>query len=162
MPTEHAGGAVPEGMFRVPVEWSDEKATAIAIESFNYDPLDQLEDEVRERIRLGQPLGPYMEGVAREFMEREREEILVKVISLIVGCKKPGLRAVQIAFAAGLYFTSEISGSELAKQFGISKEAFQQGVEKVRSELGLRQTRTMRGAAARDAMRRSNYRRGGG
>ena len=157
MSKEHSGGPYPPGYFRVPVEWSEETASAIAIEQFPH--VDEAEDLVRERLAQGQPLAPLILSLARRWLERDREEILVKLLSLILSSKKPGLRAAQVAFAVGLYVTAEKSGTELAREFGISKEAWQQGVERVREELGLRQTRTMRDPAARATMRSSNYRR---
>ncbi|HWN09736.1 MAG TPA: hypothetical protein VNO50_10795 [Pyrinomonadaceae bacterium] len=160
MAKEHAGGHLPPGVFRVPVEWSEDKAQAIQIEVFDFEHLDSLEDQVREHMAAGKPVSDLVKRLARLWMCKEKEEIISKLLSVIIQSKKPGLAATQLAFAAGLYVTASVTGPELAKKHGISKEAFQQGVERLREELGLRQTRTMRDQKARDTMRQTNYRPG--
>jgi len=171
MASEPAGGQLPPGLFRVPVEWHLDQAQAVQIDHFNFEALDRVEDEIAETIAkelpsagpsearcLAEKLSRLMRRQARSQIESEREEILLAILSFVIGGKKPGLRAVQLAFAAGLYETTSRTGPALARQHGISKEAFQQGVEACRRQLGLRQTRTMRSARARQTMREANYR----
>jgi len=69
--------------------------------------------------------------------------------------RNPRLKAIQIGLASG--FTSVIDRSlqEWGKQFRISKQAMQQGVDQIRKALGLRKTRVSRSDVGRRAMRHS-------
>ena len=155
---DHAGGAVPEGMFRVPVEWAEEIAHAVSVDQFNFEGLDRIEDQILEEIQQGRSVAGFIKGLAEQFMIRERLEVCSKLLALITTHRKPGLAADQLACAAGLYLTADIPWPALAKKHGVSKQAFEQGVERYRETLGLRKTRTMRDDQARHTMRQSNYR----
>jgi hypothetical protein len=148
-----------ESLARVPLEWIGHEAHAIAICQFDFEELDSLDDRIREELREHGTAEPFL----REWVRREeqgcRAEIVNAVLAMIVTSKKPGLAAVQLGFAAGVLLTSQKTGPQWAKEFGVSKEAFQEGVDSFRKKLGLRQTRFERDEAARECMRQSNYRR---
>jgi hypothetical protein len=101
----------------------------------------------------------FLRAWLRMELQDYRMEVANALLAVIVSSKKPGLAAVQLGFAAGVLLTSQKTGPEWAREFGISKEAFQEGVDHFRKVFGFRQTRFVRDDAARECMRQSNYRR---
>jgi len=153
---EHLGN--DPTLFRVPVEWAKDHSFAVKITHFDASSLDTPEDLLKEAILEKQPIGPIIDGLVAERMESERSEIVTNIIAIIIKSSNKGLAAMQLAFAAGLLITADKTGPAIAKEWGISKQAFFAGVERMRQELGLKQTRTMRDAAARQNMSKRNYR----
>lgn len=130
---------------------------AVATTGFDYPP-DTLADQIREAIARDLPLEPIINAALEETAMQLRAEGMDAVLSILLGAANPRLAAAQLAFAGGLHAQIGESGPQIAKRFGITKQAFQQGVEEFRKRLGLRKTRTMRSDEARARMASSNYR----
>lgn len=162
MPKELPGGALPEGLFRVPVEWSQHQATAVAVTSFDPGAIDSLEDEARELLEAGLPLQPLLERHTRCAVRNARVEGYRDAIAEMLGAKRPKMRAWAIAYSVGMTLTLGKSGPEIAAMFGRSKQAFFQEVDRFCERMGSRLVRlNQRDETARGKMSRRNYRPGG-
>lgn len=159
MQKEHSGGVNHAGLFRVPGEWSDDQRFAVKIEHFDFDSIDSVDDLVREELATKGTVKHLLKKMVALELNKARTETLVTVLGKIKDASDSGLAVVQISCACGMLFISGETDQAYADRFGISKQAFQQGVEGYREALGLRQTRTMRDENAKDLMRLSNYRR---
>jgi hypothetical protein len=113
----------------VPIEWRKDSAFVIASEEFKY--ADPTESIIREALAAGR-----LEAALEEILEERADAIRAEAINRILG----------------------INGSDVAKKFGITKQAVQQGVDRFCKEVGLRKTRAMRDEDAREKMSNSNYR----
>jgi hypothetical protein len=77
---------------------------------------------------------------------------LMRVLLLVIDSDRPRLAAYQVADAFGMLSAiGGISGAEIAKKFGISREAYEQGKDRVRESLqstcqtrGMKKTRPRR------------------
>lgn len=149
--------AEPEAIGHIAVEWHEDRAEAIPITHFDFGSLDSVEDQIRQHLADGslrEFLGLWLESE----LSRDRAETINRILSIPVTSKKPGLAVIQLGFAAGLLLAAEKTGTQWAKEFGISKEAFQEGVDFYRRELRLRVTRYTRDQDARENMRVKNFR----
>jgi len=164
MPKEHSGGVCcGETRFRVPVVWVEDQRSAVRTEDFDFEGVcarvDSLEDQVREALRTG-GVELLLRRMVRERMESEWALLVGGILCDIKDAKDAGLAAVQICFATGIMDAMEVSGTDYAAQFGVSKQDFQQGIVRYARKYGLRQTRNMRDSAARKRMSLGNYRPG--
>jgi hypothetical protein len=141
MSAQRKPGAKPT----VPIEWRKDSAFVIASEEFKY--ADPTESIIREA-----------EEILEERADAIRAEAINRVLEFIITAENPALEAHRIALAGGLGLILGINGSDVAKKFGITKQAVQQGVDRFCKEVGLRKTRAMRDEDAREKMSNSNYR----
>lgn len=149
------------GPERVSVEWHQDRRAAILIEQPRLAELDSLDDQIREELRTKGTAEPFIRELIRRELElghTERAEVINKLLGLVVRQKKPGLAVIQMGFAAGILCCAQKTGPQYAKEFGITKEAFFQGVSEYADHLGLPKTRYQRDDAARARMRASNFR----
>jgi len=130
----------------------------VSVVQFNYDDLDSVEDIIREHVAHNRPVLPIINSMIQDSVRAELGRVLPRIFSFIWQAKKPRLVCNQIAWATNMLGGSERSISDYAREAGISKQAFKQGAQRICRDLNLRQTRTMRDDAARDKMRKSNYR----
>lgn len=155
---EHSGGTPKVGLISID-SWSEESFQLHPV--FEWDPasLDLFSDIVKERIKAGQ----------------DPKEILVQALSseiqLLIACalrravgfiresRKPRLVADQIGWIAGVALFEGVTVGQLASRHGISKQAFQQGADKLREPLFPIRSQSARPAAARERMRLRNSRR---
>jgi hypothetical protein len=159
MPKEHSGGVDNGALFRVPGEWIEDQRFAVKIENFNFDALDSIDDHIRQELATKGSAKSFVRKLVALDLQKARIETLVSVLGAIKDAADSGLAVVQISCACGMLLTAGETDDYYAAQYGISKQAFQQGVEMYRKRFGLRQTRIMRDQEARDLMRDSNYRR---
>ncbi len=61
----------------------------------------------------------------------------IEILCEIVEAKKPRLTAIQIAYAFGLMTNRNLPASAIAKDHGITKQAFHQGVKRIENKLGI-------------------------
>jgi hypothetical protein len=160
---EHAGGT-PEYGFESSsdgplqlrsIHWGNEVCFAVPIQHFDYTALDDPADHITEAIDEGRDIRPLINQMAAQMAIAFASEAIGKVLRMVYESKShrnPRLLAVQIGMAAGIPFALEKSGPKWAKQFRISKQAMQQSVERIRKELDLPKTRTMRSEDGRRAM----------
>jgi len=139
----------------VPIEWREDTPFVIATEEFKY--ADSPTNLIREALAAGR-----VEAVLDEILEERedaiRAEAINRVIEFVITSENPSLAAHQIALAGGLAVILGKNGSDVARMFGISKQAVQQGVDRFCQEVGLRKTRAMRDEDSRETMSNSNYR----
>ncbi len=162
MPKELPGGSLPPSFFRVPVEWSNDQATAIRIEHFDFESLDSLSEQAAEIVEAGGNLKAFLEAYLTLRKYEFRCEGMMAVLAEILERPDYQRAAVELAFATGLNVTLGLSGPELAKHFKVTKEALFQGIERVRRKFGgALMCGNQRDGAAREKMRARNWRRVG-
>jgi len=117
-----------------------ENGEAVAVVGFDY-PSETPTDEITAAV---------MEAMNRMAM-------------ILLGSRNIKRDLAMFVTATGVNITmADMSDEEcLIRRFcedGTTKQSWQQGVERIRKEYGLRKTRVMRSEDARNTMRRSNYR----
>lgn len=138
-----------------PVEYDDhDQPHAIATSPFDF-PTDAIEDQVAEALKAGEPITPIIQDALRHEEVAIGSEAIRRMLAWVMSQPRVTLALYQISFAAGIL---EQTGPELAKKMGVSKQAFQQGVDRCADELDLRKTRVMRGDESRTKMQLSNFR----
>jgi hypothetical protein len=142
----------------VPGEWCEDQRFAVKIDVLDFDGLDSIDDHIREELAKKGTAENFIRKLIAFELQKIRSETVVALLSQIITANDSGLAAVQLCFAAGMMLTADKSGTDYASEYGISKQAFEQGVEHYRAELGLGQTRVMRNKEARDRMSLTNYR----
>ena len=147
----------PKAIGYIAVEWHEDPAEAVPITSFNFGSLDSIEDQVRQHLDDG-TLRDFLEHWIESKLARDRADTINRILSIPVTSKKPGLAVIQMGFAAGIALAAEKTGTQWAEEFGITKEAFQEGVDFYRQELRLRVTRYTRDDQARQNMSEKNFR----
>ncbi len=158
---ELPGGACPDGFHSVPIEYIGDLPTPIAITHFDFDSLDAIEARVLEILDTpGATLEPFLRALAAALSHTARAEGFNLALAHIIGARKPRLKAYQMAFAGGLAVTQGWSGEQIANKFGRRKQAFYQGVQQARHELGIDHLPmpNRRDPEARQKMRLRNYR----
>lgn len=160
MPKEHAGGVSNAGLRKIPAEWSDDKRSAIQIEFFDYEALDSLDDLVREELALKGTVKHLFKKLVGFEVAKAKTEAAVGVLSHIIHEEDSGLAASALSFACGMMLLAEKTMTEVAAEYGITKQDFQQIVDRKCEELGLRKTRTMRDEEDRQHMSFANFRPG--
>jgi len=162
---EPAGGAVPAGLQRVPVEWAQD-GSPLPIPVTTWDPatLDTLEDIVVEEVRAGRPIAPILDrwrhGAEMDLKLEGFRTCLDEILHCVhLDAAHIKLKVYQLAFVSGLDIILNLSGPAIAENLGISKQAFFQGVESLRERLGGRaKAPNMRDKEARANMRARGYR----
>jgi hypothetical protein len=87
-------------------------------------------------------------------------EVVLQFCFLVKDAKKPRRLVYQLMYAAGMGAAVGGSASMLAKQFGISKQAFEQGADRALASLGMRKNGLGKSEAARKKYADGNFRRG--
>lgn len=162
---EPAGGAIPAGLHRVPVEWAqDGSPLPIPVSTWDPTSLDTLEDTILEEVRAGRPIAPILDRWRRSAemdlkLEGFRTCLDEVLHSVNLDAAHIKLKVYQLAFVSGLDIILNLSGPAIAESLGISKQAFFQGVETLRDRLGGRaKSPNMRDQEARANMRARGYR----
>ncbi len=142
-----------------PGKWEDDTIEIHPVFHFDFceidfDSMDKCEDLIKEAVMSKRPFMPMLVGVIEQLSMKR----LTYALMMILEAKKPRTMTHQFVCAAGLQLEDGKSAEEIALSYGISKQAFQQGVQRIKKKLGLRQTRTERSDAAKEKMRLCNYR----
>lgn len=163
---EHSGGAPEVGYIPVS-DWEDE-SFAVPIEHFDFAKLDKPEDYliqiVLESFRgaFKGDLPTRVRGILQSIVKRDCEAVvaakLASFISIILEAKQPRMLAHQIVWATGMTTMDGEPITKLAKRYGVSKQAFEQGAMRICEKLNLKPCRHMRDEQARRNMSRRNYR----
>lgn len=141
------------------VEWNaDDHSENIQIEHFDFSQLDSLDDQIRQELAEYGSARRILLALVAFSRDEARREGVISTIALLWPKRKTYLALRQLAFAAGLTIIAGKTGTELAKECGVSKQDFKQGADWFRRELGLRRTRTMRSEEGCDKMRLTNFR----
>lgn len=150
----------PHGILPTPYEWENGTSThAIAATLFDPTSLDTLEDNARESLANGGSIKQIFEAWNRDALRAAMSEGIRAALSEILDSKKPQLAAAQLGFSVGLDAIMGWTGPQMAKRFGISKQAFFQGVDVFRERYGCGLKRINgRSQAARTNMSKRNYR----
>jgi hypothetical protein len=154
---EHSGGT-PEVGFELAVHFGEDVSFPVPVVEVDHSHLDSVEDRVKEALLLGHKIRPIIVSMARAMILSEKVEAITQLMALLMDAEKPRLLIDQIAYATNMYLRQGLSMPELARKHGISKQAMQQGVERVQAQLGLPKTRTMRDEGGREKMRLRNRR----
>jgi len=162
MGQEIAGGALPPGLFHVPVEWADGKARNVSVDIFDPTSIDTLADLCTEALQHGQPLEPILDAHLAQRLYDERREHLAEGISIalaeIISAPNIQKTAAALCFAANLDLGAGQNGRKLAAANGVSKQDFFQEVERIQKRFGGRLKRlSQRDEEARANMRARNF-----
>jgi hypothetical protein len=140
------------------VEWIDDVPARVAIDHFDFSGLDTVEDCAREFERRGGSLGEFIRLLVDRRERELRAEGMAAVIALLWNERRTYLALRQIASAANLSALAGKSAAQLARECGVSKQAFKQGEKRFAAELELGKTRTQRSEQGREQMRLRNFR----
>jgi hypothetical protein len=151
---------------RIPVEWDKhDQPIPIAI-TFDDPQIDSDQDFFREataacttRDEWERACFQFADYLAASKLYDARREAIADCAALVVNEKDSHLAYVCICFGVGLFDVNSDSGTEWARKFGFSKQAFNQQVKRWTARLNLGPTRTMRQSEAREKMRLRNSRR---
>jgi hypothetical protein len=149
MPIEHSGG-IPNLAFEG--GGHGEQSSPVGTVEFDYDALDSDEERLAEAVLTQQDVKPILAAIVERESSLAAQEAVSAVIMLVLDAANPRTQSEQIGWASGMYTSSGVSMPELAKRHGLTKQAFQQAVRRIRENLGLRQTRAMRSAEAKQHM----------
>lgn len=147
--------------------FSEEESFPVPITFQDHSDLDSLEDRAREALAEGKSIASIVEAMVQQFEkeceQRLRAEMVKLVVAEILDAENPAMSAYALAFTCNLHLLQGMSMPEIAKRFGVRKQALHQLVKKHRARLGLTWVRVpnMRSAEAREKMARRNYRHGG-
>ena len=124
------------------------------IESFNFEEVDSLKDQIREALARGNGA---LAKLVNEFVERQghlrSNEAIARIILLIADARKPRLMADQLAWVSGMSSLAGLSMPALARRNRVSKQAFSQAALRLARRLGIdRPSRAMRSLEARHSM----------
>jgi hypothetical protein len=155
---EHAGGPPEEYREYHESRGGRSRRELVQCKGFDFSGLDSLWDCLVERAATGLGVEPVLEEWFRERKVEACCDVIARVLEFIITSDRPKWVAYQLAVACGMDITMGLSGPAIAGLFGDSKQAFFQGVERLRDELGLRKTVSMRDEEARGNMRKANYR----
>lgn len=156
MPPEHAGGRPAIGY--EPANNGDNAARAVSITQFDYGCLDDLEAELAEAIALGQPIAPIAARLRQSIVTEIRVEFLDHLVALVLPHHNKELAFYALAFVGRLHVILDLSGSEIARKLGVSRQDFQQATKEWRRLLGLNSSPCTRSEEARERMRQTNHR----
>ena len=102
--------------------------------SAEWDPkdLDSLEDEIRESVANGKPI----RHIVARTLEAERLELMQEgaacALSYMLEARSLKAAAAQLMFVSGIALQEGKSSPELARECGMSKQAFQQAVARLK------------------------------
>lgn len=145
--------------FEIPVGFADDVSFAVPIAHFNHGELDSPEDHIREAVAQRKPVMPLVAKLCKVLIEREQVVAIKKVLGMVSKAKKPRKRVSELMFACGMYENDpRVTIYSLARDYGVSPQDIENGVNEVCDELGLRKTRTMRSEEAKKEMSKRNYR----
>lgn len=103
-------------------------------------------------------LSPEIESIVAERVKDRLEDsqrhvalnTITRVLVEILSHADPGLTAAAIAYAGGLPILEGKSEVDLAKRFGVTKQAFSRRVTEISKQFGLTPSRGMRSETARE------------
>lgn len=153
---EHSGGAPDVGY--IPFDSWDEQAVAVPIQHFDYAALDKPEDFIIEAVKKGEDIKPLLAAIIERSSALRCAVKISCLIALIIEAKQPRMVAHQLMWATGMTTMDGEPGAQLAKRYGVSKQAFQQGADRICEKLELKPCRNMRDEKARQNMSKRNYR----
>ena len=151
---EHSGGT-PNIGYEIPIAAWDEESYPVAIEQFKFHELDKPADLIRDAVKEGRDIGPLLHNLADRLSEQRASAMLIAVFIFIKDHDNPKLTIDRIIWALGLATCGGASCAEMAREHGISKQAFVQGAHRIVDAIGLRKSRNMRDPKARENMRQS-------
>jgi hypothetical protein len=158
MSKEHAGGS-PDVGYEIPISSWDFEAYPVAIEQFNFSELDKPGDFIVEAVHQNRDIEPILKCLVNQVAGIQAATKIAALLTIILEAKQPRMVAHQIIWATGMTLLDGAPITALAKKYGVSKQAFEQGAMRVCEKLNLRPCRNMRDETARKHMSERNYRR---
>lgn len=153
---EHSGGTPEIGHISLS-SW-DEESFVVPIEHFKFDELDKPGDFIAEIVARGEDCEPTIKAFVEHCARIKVAGIVASLLDEFLKAKNPRMIAHQIVWAIGMTLLDGESAAALAKRYGVSKQAFEQGALRVCSRLDLRPCRNMRGDEAKKNMSKRNFR----
>jgi hypothetical protein len=160
---EHSGGSPRIGL--IPIQANGETFFELTpIFEWNPESIDSLLDILAEhQARAGTKIDlaeMILRGGIRE-IELTVSIVVWKTLAAIKGAKDSRMAADQIAWVSGMAGMTGQSLGELARNYGLSKQAFQQGAEQYRFLFPTIRSQSARSTEARENMSQRNFRRNG-
>lgn len=128
----------------------------------DFSHLDSWEDRIREAVFHGGDVADMLNHFAEE---KRTEHQLDAIRSVFARCSQASDRVLgfeQVCWACGISATQGKTSVDLARERGVSKQAFEQGAERIMAGLNLHPAITRRSAEAKRNMRMKGYRRASG
>ena len=123
------------------------------MESFDFDSLDSLKDQIREALAQGDgALKSLITNLITDQGHERSNEAIARIICLIADARRPRLIADQLAWVSGMSINGGMSMPALAHRNHVTKQAFSQAALRLARKLGIRKSRAMRTDAARRSM----------
>jgi hypothetical protein len=126
-------------------------------EDFDFDSIDSEEDQIRQMLKDGATAEEIVRKFGRGFIEREVEKGLCVILAIIQRHERPMFFLDQLCWHIGVALSNGQSVIDLARKYGISKQAFTQATKRSVKKLCLpkksTKTRTQRDLNARQNMR---------
>ena len=142
----------------ISMDWEGDQPQPVPIVHFDFSAFDSVTEQAAEAIAKDR----FEEWLLRLIKLRSdtiRHETLMQVIGIASAFKNEAMGYDLMKDCVGASATQGFSSADLARKWGITKEAFQQNRERMRKLLGLRITRTMRSDEAKKNMSLRNFRR---
>ena len=144
------------------IAYTDDPGAPITeVQHFDFAQLDSLENEIKERIAKGQPFAQLVETLIKAEVEAQLaerfSEAIAAVLGYIVDAQKPRLQAFYLAWVTGMRIGRGESLPELARRFGVSKQAFCQNALALAKKLELKPARAMRSEIGKAMMRKAHF-----
>lgn len=134
------------------IEDSDYHGNKAAHESFDFEGLDSIEDQVRECLAQGRDVSALVQAMVDAEVSEVTSDALARVLCLLADARKPKMVIDHIAYAFGLPMAEGKSAAALARKHGVRKQAFSQAVKRIVQAMGIRPSRAMRSLKGRKAM----------
>jgi hypothetical protein len=152
--TEHA----IYGASDIEVYFTEDSPSPVPIKHFDYTKLDDPLSHIREAIAEGRTdVDMLIRSMVEQLALARTTEAIGRLLGMIYEAPNARQRCVEIGIAAGIHFAMEKSGPQWAKEFHVRKQAIHQAVNRIRQQLGLRKTRTMRSEQGRKHMSKAYH-----
>ena len=128
------------------------KDNMVPTEGFDWDSLDSVEDLARDALKTPGGIEALIAELAEEFADDRASCAIGKLVCLIADHHEPKLAIACLALTAGMNTDDGIGGADIARKFGVTKQAVSQYSLRLRAALGLKPARGQRPLAARQNM----------
>lgn len=143
---------------RPPVGWAGGALSSVT--EWKPEEIDQLSELICDHLATGGRIEDLLLEVMHVEIRAQMATAVRRALRFIRESAKPALTADQLAWVCGMSLMDGEALGKLAKRHGISKQAFQQGAEQLRTQLyDTGRSQTARPETARKHMRENNSRR---
>ena len=118
------------------VDWVGSDPVTVPVTSWDPADLDTVEQQARELMAAGKSLHAIISAQLEHQHREIQAEGIRAVMVHIIDSPEPNIAARVIAFASGMHITHGLSLPRLARECGMTKQAFLQAVQRFNDALG--------------------------